>query len=167
MNTQMPTHGQHRDDMGWLPKFLVAKFAAWIIVTVVALRFCAGCSPYGGIYAGSTQAMPTIAGNGSMTTTSGLGGMISSRTGTSPDGRAVVAACLNIERDWNEYLRSTGITEPSQATWMSWLRLQQLSTVADRCIDHATYGTPMGAGGGTFGAGMGPFGGRTFKTGEK
>ncbi len=151
-----------RDDMQWLPKFLIAKFAIWGAIVVIAINLYS-CMPAGSsIYSSSTMAAPTVAGNGSVQSTN-VAGLYSNTTGTSPDGRAMVDRCIEIQRDWNEYLTQSGLT-PSQNNWMMWYRMQQLSSVPDRCIDYATFGQLMSAGTNGFGvSGYGSFNGRRFK----
>lgn len=126
----------------------------------LALTSCLGMN--GGLYSSSNIAAPTISGNGSVQTTRAMGGLYQSTIVTSPSGQTMVRDCLAIQREWLNYLRSSGIqpTQVNQAAWNNWIQimiLQRAMTIPDRCMDYATYGTPMSSGGG-FGFG----GGRTF-----
>ena len=111
------------------------------------------------IYTNRDHAVPTIAGNGRVSQTA-VAGVVDTASTQSPDGRALVDACLAIQRRWNEYLRSTGLAN-TQSGWWNWWRLMQLASVPDRCIDYATYGQPMSGGMGVGMGGMG-IGGRTW-----
>ncbi len=131
-------------------------------LTLLVSLALSGCLGGQAIYTNRDHAVPTIAGNGRVSQTA-VAGVVDTASTQSPDGRALVDACLAIQRRWNEYLRSTGLAN-TQGGWWNWWRLMQLASVPDRCIDYATYGQPMSGGVGGMGVGMGGVGngGRTW-----
>ncbi len=138
---------------------MVVRVGLFVVLALV-ITSCWGMN--GGLYSSSNIAAPTISGNGSIQRTSALNGTYQSTTITSPSGQTMARDCLAIQREWLNYLRDSGLqpNQANQAAWNSWIRimiLQRAMTVPDRCIDYATYGTPMSSGGG-FGFGSG----RTF-----
>jgi hypothetical protein len=133
---------------------MVVRAGLFTLLALV-LTSCMGAP----LYSSTNVAAPTISGNGSVQRTIGAGGLYQSTTITSPSGQTMVRDCLAIQREWLNYLRSSGL-QPNQGAWSNWLQimiLQRAMTIPDRCMDYATYGTPMSSGGG-FGFG----GGRTF-----
>ncbi len=125
---------------------------ALALLASLALSSCGANGP--AIYGAQTYAVPTIAGNGEVGRHTAAGGAVDITSARSPDGRAMVDACIAIQQRWNDYLRSSGMVN-TQAGWVNWWRMMQLTSVPDRCIDYATYGTPMSTGATGMGMGIG------------
>jgi hypothetical protein len=143
------------------PRVILASLLAGVLAMFVGFVL-PGCGAMGTLVSTSTRAAPTAAGNGRVSTTN-VAGLYADTTVESPNGRELVAACIEIQRGWNDYLRSSGMAN-TQGAWWNWMQMQRLATVADRCIDYATYGQPMSGGSsGGYGMGGGNMRGWAFK----